>query len=293
MAKIFLQISVDIYYKPKVDDKNKNKDKNVIKVHKWPAWVREADSGTPIKFRTFNPITIYNRKVSRERGKIRVLKIYNRFSKVDDALKKWPIVLDENGQAYEKYNVCKNNQYQDLSPMKLGPVIVKGQVYAHNIEDAWQCSKVYEYQQRMNKGDGDWLKNWNEWSKRGRMSGEARRHRSSKSKTLYSIYQGEKLYYKEARNKMYLTWYEELVVKTDAYKDLLNRHLSGVNLLLLEYDGLDRDSKEYNIDLTEEKLKQLINDDSRPFGHGLALASLLLGYPVWRKYEKRQIIEQK
>lgn len=273
------------------------------KVQEWPGWVLNADGGSPLNKRQFESIEIFPREKGRERGAIRVLKIYNRFNKhVLPEMKKWPVVIAADGVPYDRYNVCKNTKYQDLSPMILGPVYTgtpqseTRELYAYNIEDGWQCSKVWRFHEEQG------MQYWKEWSRRGRFSREARRHRipakpnqgghaTNKNIPLYSLYEGQKMSYLEARKKMYMPWYEELVVHTNAYKDLLNKHLSGVNLLLLEYDGLHRDKAEDNVDLTEQKLKELIDDESRPFGHGLVLAAMLLGYPVWRDYKKQEIIE--
>lgn len=81
---------------------------------------------------------------------------------------------------------------------------------------------------------------------------------------------------------MYMPWYETLVRDTAAYRDLKARHLAGEPLLLLEYDGLDRDDPAENCDLDRAALERLLEDDSRPFGHGLVLAGVLLDAPVWR-----------
>jgi len=257
----------------------------------WPDWVLEADSGKKLIPKYFkHRISPLELPKAKERGKIRVLKIYTRFARVDESLKIWPHV-----EGYERFNVCKNNRYQDLSPMILGPVKdEKGELYAHNIEDAWQCSKVWPFHLEQ----PNWEKNWTEWSRRGRFSGEARRHRTpkkvrqqtdSRNRNIpeFSYYMGDRMKYKEARERMYMPWYEELVKKTDAYKDLKARHLAGRNLLLLEYDGLDRNNPEENCDLTEEMLIERLNDESRPFGHGLVAACCLLDMPVWRREEKQ------
>jgi hypothetical protein len=255
----------------------------------WPLWVYEADSGNRLVPMRFAPIPIYRGPPAPVRGKIRVYKIYTRFARVKPRLLKWPTV-----EGYERYNVCKNNLYQELSPMLLGPVIVDGETYAHTIEDGWQCSKVWPSHLQGHPPESDaWLPAWTEWSRRGRMSGESRRHRIPKHDAgkvghgnpnvpLFSYFRGRRLPYKEARREMYLPWYEELVQRTDAYRDLKARHLGGVNLLLLEFDGLDRDKEG---DLTKERLLELIEDDSRPFGHGLALAATLMDFPVWRRRE--------
>lgn len=248
---------------------------------KWPKWVLEADSGKPLGKKIYkNKIVPMDVIEGKKKGGIRVLKLYNRFAKVDPELKKWPVI-----DGYDRINTCKNSgRYGDeLSPMRLGPVYDEnGELYGSNIEDAWQCSKVWESQLT----DGaDPLLYWKEWSRRGRFSGEARRHRTPGGKgnriaPIYSYYMGDELSYGDARKRMYMKWYAELVVKTDAYKDLKARHLSGRNLLLLEYDGLHRNSDE-NRDLDEEFLVERMNDHSRPFGHGLVLACCLLGKHIW------------
>ena len=80
---------------------------------------------------------------------------------------------------------------------------------------------------------------------------------------------------------MYMRWYADLVVTTPAYLDLKARHLSGEHLLLVEYDGLNRANAAENKDLDEAMLRELLEDDSRPFGHGLVLACMLLDLRVW------------
>ncbi len=263
----------------------------------YPDWVQEANSGTQLKLRKFKSIIPYNGKqVEKKRGQVRVLKIYNRFANVTSALKKWPSV-----EEYERFNVCKNTRYQDLSPMVLGPVHDENKdLYAENIEDGWQCSKVWPSHIGVHDKDGDkWLPNWEEWSKRGRFSKEARRHRRPKQDAkvkvhsnpnipLFSYYMKKRLTYKKARERMYMSWYKTLVVKTDAYKDLKARLDAGINLLLVEYDGLDRTNPLENKDLDEKMLINLLDDDTKPFGHGLVLASVLLDLPVWEYDSKKR-----
>lgn len=272
-----------------------------VSVARWPPWVLAADSGNPAEFRRFNDIVPYQRKKlnNAKPGEIRVLKIYTRFARVSDpALRNWPEV-----PGYERFNVCKNNLYQDLSPMKLGTVLdEEGKLYAYTIEDGWQCSKVWPFHVEQSSvehpprpGEEPWMPLWKEWSRRGRFSNRSLRHRTpqkfgqqtdakNKNIPLFSYYMGEKLSYRAARARMYMPWYAKLVEKTPAYQDLKNRHLDGQNLLLLEYDGLDRNNPEENRPLDEAMLKRLMDDPSRPFGHGLVLACCLLDLPLWEEY---------
>lgn len=273
--------------------KTEDKTEEETDTEKWPSWVVEADKGEPLVIKTFAKINVTKLppEIEWKRGGIRVLKQYMFRAKVDKSLKAYPVV-----PGYQCYNVCKNRgPYHTLSPMILGPVHDEnGDLYALNIEDGWQCSKVWPLHMAGCESD-EWIKNWSEWSRRGRFSGLAKRHRTpkttedqhighetNKNVPAFTYYMGDKMDYVTARKRMYCIWYEKLAPETDAYKDLYARHLSGQNIILLDYDGLDRNNPKENIDLTKEKLLELVNDDSRPFGHGLVLASVLLGFPVWR-----------
>ena len=256
-----------------------------------PKWVLQAGEGEPPKIRDFPPVKVTPLPpvLPDKPGSIRVLKIYTRFAKVpDESVRSYPRI-----PGYTCYNVCKNRSpYHTLSPMLLGPVHdERKQLYAYNIEDGWQCSKVWPFHAQ--QGPRRW-RYWREWSRIGRFSRLAKRHRTpavpgqqvnarNRNIPLYSVYMNDQMDYGTARKRMYCRWYEELAPKTTAWQDLRNRHLMGQNLILLDYDGLDRLNPEENVDLTHEKLLELINDTSRPFGHGLVLAATLMGHPVWRE----------
>ncbi len=282
---------------------------------KWPKWVLEANSGKKRYLRSFKPITVSSAEPACDAegtptpGAVRVLKIYGRFQHVESRLKTWPDVVSPiTGIPYTRINVCKNFSAHgtQLSPMALGPVTVDGKVYALTLEDGWQCSKFYgACLCGADVDDEDaWLPAWTAWSRRGRFSREARRHRRPKRNTgldlrgtnvrvpLFSYFRGKRLGYKAAREAMYLPWYAELATQTPAFHDLVARHRAGENFLFLDFDGLDRDSPEDNVDLHVPHLTQLLADGSRPFGHGLALAALLLaeggetGARVWESRVK-------
>ena len=94
----------------------------------------------------------------------------------------------------------------------------------------------------------------------------------------------ERLNYIQARKKLYVKEYKRLVRKLDEYEILLNKLKKGKNLLLCEIDVPSKGRKgkygevdeEGNCEMTLEKIKDLLNDESEPFGHGLALAQALL-----------------
>lgn len=288
------QLSVEAFFDPTPAAKRRRVDKDKEETRaqaetEWPKWVLEAGEGEPPRFRVFPPIKETPMPAVQAPGSIRVLKIYTRFAKVPDpSCRAYPRV-----DGYKCYNVCKNRSpYHTLSPMMLGPVHDEsGELFAHNIEDGWQCCKVWPFHRQ--QGD-NWLELWGEWSRRGRFSRLAKRHRTPKAPgqqtdavnrnvPLFSLYMGDEMDYVTARKRMYCRWYEELVQHVAEFRDLRARYLSGQKLILLDYDGLDRLNPAENVDLTPEKLRDLVNDGSRPFGHGLVLAATLMGCPVWRE----------
>ncbi len=252
-----------------------NKRQKVEEV--WPKWVKDAAIGEKPWIKKFPPFkAIPMPEVPAEKpGGIRVLKIYTQHARVpDESFRTDPVV-----PGYTCYRVCKNlSTYHELSPMLLGPVHDEnGERYALNIEDGWQCSKVWPFHR--NRG-GDWLRMWNKWSENGRFSGLALRHRG-RGPPLFSLYMGDEMDYVTARKRMYCEWMRQLAVEKEHFKDLRARYLRGENLILLDYDGLRREDPNENVDLTRERLKELVNDSSRPFGHGLVLAALIMDCHVW------------
>lgn len=253
----------------------------------FPNWVKEAARGPRLKLRTFDtiPARFIDSEISR--GAVRVLRITR--------TKTWPSI-----EGYTRVNVCKNTRYgNDLSPMVLGPVDLAGLGgYASNIEDGWQCSKVWPFHLRGHTAEcSRWIQNWSEYSENGRYSGQARRHRDPQRVTtkrkldaiganpnapLFIIcpYTKERLSYAYARKRMYMPWYARLARSTNAYGDLECRHLHGENLILLDFDGPEQGGK-YDRDLDEATLREMLADDTRPFGHALVLACMLMGLHIW------------
>ena len=107
----------------------------------------------------------------------------------------------------------------------------------------------------------------------------------NKSKCLFSrvlINGTERGYdYIKARKQIYVKQYMRLIEDMDSYKKLLKLLNKGKNLCIVEVDLPAPGKKGYyglyaNQNLTVEKLKDLIDDPSESFGHGLALALSLL-----------------
>lgn len=254
--------------------------------------------------RKFRPKPV-NEDILSSHPTIRVLKKYGRFNKwakANDFLKN-PTSTPED--SFEVYDTTSGGYHADLSPMVLGPVNVDGKFFAYNIEDGWQGSKVWGFHMRgrfdptapllwrddesgpFHSIEGiEWLSEWNKWSQHIRLSGEGKRHRAkvdpeaaNPNAPLFSYFRGERLSYVEARKKMYIPWYAELVQNTDSYDYLQRRFRAGTSLILLDPDGQERDQnweEQY-----EWTLRKRIDNPALIFGHAFVLAAILQDITVW------------
>jgi hypothetical protein len=108
-------------------------------------------------------------------------------------------------------------------------------------------------------------------------------------KVLFSIdEEGNRLSYLEAREKIYLKLYLEMVVKEPKFWELLGMVKKGKNVLITEVDGPRSESAEYyqekyGIDVrdgalkvTEENVKIFMKDPKHSFGHSFCLGLALI-----------------
>jgi len=90
----------------------------------------------------------------------------------------------------------------------------------------------------------------------------------------YSLWEGEKLGYIDARKRIYIPLYASKVKETHAFK-----HLRGI-AAKAERDGKDlyiRDYDGYNSKGLGMTYDEVINCESRKMGHGFIIAMLLDG----------------
>jgi hypothetical protein len=93
-----------------------------------------------------------------------------------------------------------------------------------------------------------------------------------------------RLDYITARNRIYYTEYKRLVENNPAYQKI-KKMLKKKSIQIVEVDGPDPENykdKDWTWEgkgllMNEENLEYLINDPSHSFGHGYALAAILLG----------------
>lgn len=160
------------------------------------------------------------------------------------------------------------NWSQGLSPFFLGPIALYGGHVARVMENAWQYSKVYPEHL-----DGDEISNryW-DWAKAGWADTKAHRYPMGKdAKPAFSLWDGERLTYIQARKKVYVPLYAKAVRKTPAFVHLkLLYELMNGEMVLWDFDGYDHRALGMSYD-------DVINCETRKCGHAFVLAMMLEG----------------
>lgn len=158
---------------------------------------------------------------------------------------------------------------QGLSPFFLGPVPLYDGHVALNLENAWQYAKVYK----------EHTDEWGEpteaywtWAKKGWANKRAHRYPKGRGAIPeYSLWNGRKMGYIEARKEIYIKCYSEAVKQTDAFKELLKRYkANGDQITLWDVDGYDY----LKLGMT---LEEVVNNPNRIMGHAVVLALMLEG----------------
>ena len=155
---------------------------------------------------------------------------------------------------------------------------------SQTFERAWQCSKVFA---GFADSSGNPLPEWFAW--RDRMWADASnddhmairfpagKENANAKKTLYSYWKvdGEfkRLGYIDARKHIYLPLYAKAVVKTEAYRRLVELRDSGKNLMLIDFDGYNPWHPHYGF----TSYNDVIHCPLLKMGHGFVLAMLLDG----------------
>jgi len=162
-----------------------------------------------------------------------------------------------------------------LSPFILGPVTLYNGMVAKRFENLWQFAKLYT--EHVNHNGEVTQKYW-DWAKAGWNSEKAIRYPMGKGKIpLCSLWEGERLGYIEARKKIYIPFYRDLVKKTDAFFQLQERYRRQGDITLFDFDGYDY----RNLELS---LGQVLVNSKRKMGHAFVLA-MMLEYGVDFKIE--------
>ncbi len=165
-----------------------------------------------------------------------------------------------------------NNWSKGLSPMLVGMIFSDNGI-ARNMENFWQYAKVYENQVDSNQNP---LPEYFEWKNKGYNKEWADRYPAGKGAIpLYTWYCGEKLGYIEARKKLYLKYYQDAVIHTDAFNTLketwLNCKKDNTDIILLDFDAYNHRELNYT-------WEDILNDEKRKMGHAFILAKILSQY---------------
>lgn len=164
-----------------------------------------------------------------------------------------------------------NNWSRGLSPMLSGMIFSDNGI-ARNMENFWQYAKVYKHQVDDNNNPTD---EYFDWKNKGYNKNRAERYPAGKGAIpLYTWYCGERLGYIEARKKLYLPYYAEAVLKTEAFDHLQNLwndcSSKGRDLVLLDFDAYNHRELGYT-------WNEILHDPKRKMGHAFILAKILSG----------------
>lgn len=156
-----------------------------------------------------------------------------------------------------------------LSPFFLEAGHLYGNHYAKNVENAWQYSKVYE-----EHVDGYEINEryW-KWAINGWNKNYAERYPMGKgAEPLFSLWDGKRLSYIQARHEIYVPIYSRAVEKSEAFKGLVEvcevANKTNVDIYLLDFDG-------YNHVKEGLTFEQAISNPNKKMGHAFVIWNLL------------------
>ncbi len=138
-------------------------------------------------------------------------------------------------------------------------------------ENYWQSGKIYEGTDR-EKTLGWW---------KSQIYGKRRFPQGKGKRILGAKYfdRIDTLDYIEARKKVYLPEYWNLVKDTNSIKILISLIEKGESIVLYGFDGpRDRDGNPLCIEASLDFLKNKLNDETHPFGHGYIISAIIQGF---------------
>ena len=198
-------------------------------------------------------------------------------SQLDDAAK---------GKEFVRIDCTSGNpdpvMREGLSPFYLGPVECYDGLVSQTFERAWQCAKVYPWTLGTDGNPNARYFAWRDemWAMKGfgdKMSIRFPVGKKNVGKCRYSWWKvgGEfkPLDYISARKAIYIPLYAKAVVKTEAYRRLVELRDSGKNLMLIDFDGYNPWHPHYGF----ASYNDVIHCPLLKMGHGFVLAMLLEG----------------
>lgn len=154
-----------------------------------------------------------------------------------------------------------------LSPFVLGPCPLYGELRSLTMENAWQYLKAYP---PAHIGpDGEPTAAYWRWAEEGWANPRAVRYPMGKGAVpAYSYWDGERLDYVSARQRVYFPLYRDAVRQGVAWHRLKSLHAER-DLVLFDFDGYDHDRLGVS-------LADVLADPTRKCGHAFVLKAMLL-----------------
>lgn len=169
----------------------------------------------------------------------------------------------------------RGGQWSGLSPFNLGPVEMYDNKIAQNFENCWQFAKVYAVHA---DEDGNPTDTYWKWAENGWDDPKPHRYPMGRgARPLYSLWNGDKLGYIEARKTIYGPLYARSVQTTSSFQQLKELYESGHDITLRDYDGYDHD--DLKMTLTE-----VLNNPYKKMGHAFVLKALLTNDPMLSEF---------
>lgn len=167
---------------------------------------------------------------------------------------------------------------RDLSPFFLGPCQLYGGHVSQNMENAWQFAKVYAQHIK----DGEPTQDYWDWAIKGWGDQKAHRYPMGRGAAPeYSLWDGRKLGYVEARKVIYGPLYAEAVQQTQGWQHLVYLYNTCQELYLRDWDGWSM--QKHNM----ATLSDVLNNPNRKMGHAFVLKMLLENDAALQEMELR------
>jgi hypothetical protein len=175
----------------------------------------------------------------------------------------------------------RGGRWSGLSPFNLGPIPLYtdptyGPLNAQNFENAWQYAKVYEQHA---DGQGNPTQTYWNWACAGWLNHTPQRYPMGKgARPLYSLWNGMRLGYIDARKWIYGPLYRQLVTQTRSFQELQTLMQGTDPIVLRDYDGYDHDK--LGMSLTD-----VLNNPRKKMGHAFVLKAILTNDPMLQEFK--------
>ncbi|WP_067783599.1 DUF6939 family protein [Actinomyces vulturis] len=169
---------------------------------------------------------------------------------------------------FRRFDVTSRGQYgQYLSPFYLGPVCLPDGSKSIRMENAYQGCKVYEH---MLDDNGEPTDEFFDYQRFMFASHKAIRH-GQRGKVAYSLFNGEKLSYIEARKQIYIPLYLQALSNNERSMEIVvstRRAIKNMDIALVDFDGYDH--KALGMSFAD-----VVNNADRIMGHSFVLAQAI------------------